>query len=91
MEHSAVLEAGVIGVPDEMIGQRIKAYVILRANHDASDALAEEITKSVGEKIAFFKIPKELVFVETLPRTATGKLMRRELRASTTDSGQADS
>ena len=87
MEHSAVLEAGVIGVPDEMIGQRIKAYVILRANHDASDALAEEITKSVGEKIAFFKIPKELVFVETLPRTATGKLMRRELRASTTDSG----
>ena len=91
MEHSAVLEAGVIGVPDDMIGQRIKAYVILRANHDASDALAEEITKSVGEKIAFFKIPKELVFVETLPRTATGKLMRRELRAGTTDSGQADS
>jgi acyl-coenzyme A synthetase/AMP-(fatty) acid ligase len=80
MEHPAVLEAGVIGVPDEMIGQRIRAYVILRSGHDASDDLAAAITDQVRQKIAPFKVPKEILFVESLPRTATGKLMRRELR-----------
>lgn len=80
MEHPAVLEAGVIGVPDAIIGQRIRAHVILRTNHQASDVLAADITRSVREKIALFKVPKEIVFVDSLPRTATGKLMRRELR-----------
>jgi acyl-coenzyme A synthetase/AMP-(fatty) acid ligase len=80
MEHPAVLEAGVIGVPDDIIGQRIKAHVILRPNYRASDALAAEITSAVSQKIAPFKVPKEIVFVDSLPRTATGKLMRRELR-----------
>ena len=68
-------------VPDDMIGQRIRAYVIPRPGHSPSETLATAITKGVREKIALFKIPKEIVFVETLPRTATGKLMRRELRA----------
>jgi benzoate-CoA ligase len=81
LEHEAVLEAGVIGVPDEMIGQRITAYVVLKSGQHPSDTLAEEITSQVREKIAPFKVPKEITFVETLPRTATGKLMRRELRA----------
>jgi acyl-coenzyme A synthetase/AMP-(fatty) acid ligase len=81
MEHEAVLEAGVIGVPDEVIGQRICAYIIPRPGHEPSDALAADIIAEVREKIALFKIPKEFVFVDALPRTATGKLMRRELRA----------
>ena len=81
MAHPAVLEAGVIGAPDEMIGQRVKAFVILKDGQTPSDDLAAIITRSVGEKIAYFKVPKELVFVDTLPRTATGKLMRRDLRA----------
>ncbi len=81
MEHRAVLEAGVIGVPDEVIGQRICAYIIPRAGHEPGDALAADIAGEVREKIALFKIPKDFVFVDSLPRTATGKLMRRELRA----------
>ena len=81
MDHPAVMEAGVIGVPDDMIGQRIVAYVIPRPGHTPSAHLASAITDSVREKIAPFKIPKEMVFVDALPRTATGKLMRRELRA----------
>ena len=81
MEHPAVLEAGVIGVPDDMIGQRIVAYVIPRSGHQPSDSLAKDITEDIRQKIALFKIPKEIVFVAALPRTATGKLMRRELRA----------
>jgi acyl-coenzyme A synthetase/AMP-(fatty) acid ligase len=80
MEHRAVLEAGVIGVPDDVIGQRICAYILPRQGHAPSDALAADIAGEVREKIALFKIPKEFVFVESLPRTATGKLMRRELR-----------
>ena len=81
MEHRAVLEAGVIGVPDEVIGQRIRAYIIPRDGHQPGDALAADIAGEVREKIALFKIPKDFVFVDSLPRTATGKLMRRELRA----------
>lgn len=84
MEHPAVMEAGVIGVPDDMIGQRIRAYVIPRPGHSPSNLLAAAITDDVREKIALFKIPKEIIFVESLPRTATGKLMRRELRAMAT-------
>jgi acyl-coenzyme A synthetase/AMP-(fatty) acid ligase len=80
MEHPAVLEAGVIGVPDEVIGQRICAYIIPRPGHEPCDALAADIAGEVREKIALFKIPKDFVFVDSLPRTATGKLMRRELR-----------
>jgi acetyl-CoA synthetase/medium-chain acyl-CoA synthetase len=80
MEHPAVLEAGVIGAPDEMIGQRVKAFVILRPGHQPSEDLKEQLANHVRERIAFFKVPKEIVFVDSLPRTATGKLMRRELR-----------
>jgi benzoate-CoA ligase len=81
MDHPAVMEAGVIGVPDDIIGQRIRAYVIPRPGHPPSELLAAAIADGVREKIALFKIPKEIIFVESLPRTATGKLMRRELRA----------
>lgn len=80
MEHRAVLEAGVIGVPDDIIGQRIVAYVIPRAGYKPSDTLAKDIIDEIREKIALFKIPKAITFVDSLPRTATGKLMRRELR-----------
>jgi acyl-coenzyme A synthetase/AMP-(fatty) acid ligase len=80
MEHRAVLEAGVIGVPDDVIGQRICAYIIPRPGHEPCEALAADIAGEVRNKIALYKIPKEFVFVDSLPRTATGKLMRRELR-----------
>jgi acetyl-CoA synthetase len=89
MEHPAVLEAGVVGLPDAIIGQRVRGYVILRASYEPSAALAAEITANVGARIAAFKVPKEIVFVDTLPRTATGKLMRRELRAAAIASGAA--
>ena len=88
LEHPAVLEAGVIGVPDEVIGQRIRAFVVLRAGHAPSDKLAEDLSAEVRQKIAPYKVPKEIRFVESLPRTATGKLMRRELRLQAAQAGQ---
>jgi len=80
MEHPAVLEAGVVGVPDELIGQRVKAYVTLRAGHAASPALAEEIKEHTRSLIAPYKAPQEVEFVAELPKTLTGKILRRRLR-----------
>jgi len=80
MEHAAVLEAGVVGVPDAEIGQRVKAYVTLKAGYEASPSLAEEIIETVKSVIAPYKAPREIAFVTELPKTATGKILRRELR-----------
>lgn len=80
MEHPGVLESGVIGVPDPMIGQRVRAYVVLKPGYEPSDELAEEITAKVREVIAPYKTPKEIEFVPELPKTATGKIRRNELR-----------
>jgi benzoate-CoA ligase len=80
MEHPAVLESGVVGVPDEVMGKRVKAFIVLKTGYEPSDALMEDITKTCKEIIAPFKVPKEIEFVSELPKTATGKIMRRKLR-----------
>jgi benzoate-CoA ligase family protein len=77
----AVLEAAVVGVPDPEIGQRVKAYITLKSGHAASPALAAEIIEKVKTVIAPYKAPKDVEFVAELPKTATGKILRRELRA----------
>ncbi len=81
MLHPAVLEAGVVGVPDPDIGQRVKAYITLKPGHDPSPALAAAISEKVKTVIAPYKAPKDVDFVTELPKTATGKILRRELRA----------
>jgi benzoate-CoA ligase family protein len=81
LAHQAVLEAGVVGVPDQLMGQRVKAYVTLKAGHAASPALAEEIRQHTRRLIAPYKAPQEVEFVADLPKTLTGKILRRELRA----------
>jgi acetyl-CoA synthetase len=80
MEHPAVLEAGVVGVPDVEMGQRVKAYITVKAGYPPSESLAEEIIAKVKTVIAPYKAPKEIEFVDELPKTATGKILRRELR-----------
>jgi benzoate-CoA ligase family protein len=80
LEHPAVLEAAVVGIPDPQIGARVKGFVALRAEHAGSDALAEEIREFVRGVIAPYKVPQQIEFMAELPKTPNGKILRRALR-----------
>ena len=83
LSHPAVQECGVIGIPCEERGQRVKAFIVCAPGHSASEALAEALQHHVKAVIAPYKYPRNIEFVETLPKTATGKLQRHALRART--------
>jgi acetyl-CoA synthetase len=73
--------AAVIGVPDALRGQRVKAFVVLDEGATAGDELAAEIQDFVKTRLAAHEYPREVEFVASLPLTATGKIMRKDLRA----------
>ncbi len=79
-EHAAVAEAAVVGKADDMTGQAICAFVSLRHNRTGNDALAKELRAHVGAKLGKFTTPKYLTFTQELPKTRSGKIMRRLLR-----------
>ena len=81
VSHPAVSEAAVIGIPDEVRGHAIKAYCILRQGHDGSPALVDELKEHVGHEIGPIAKPSTIDFVYTLPKTRSGKIMRRVLKA----------
>jgi acetyl-CoA synthetase len=81
VEHPAVAEAGVIGKPDALRGQIIKAFIALREGYKPSDELKEEIQKFVRQKLAAHAAPREIEFRDKLPKTRSGKIMRRVLKA----------
>jgi fatty-acyl-CoA synthase len=76
-EHPAIAEVSVIGVADEEFGQRLRAFVVLRAGRPTSEA---DLKEYVHDRLARFKTPREILFLDNLPRTATGKVLKRELR-----------
>jgi acetyl-CoA synthetase len=79
--HPAVAEAAVIGKPNEVTGESIKAFVILKAGFHASDALYEELRQHVRHEVGPIASPDEIAFVTALPKTRSGKIMRRLLKA----------
>lgn len=81
MEHPAVAEAGVIGKPDEMIGQLVKAFISLKPGYEPSEELKKELIGFGRKKLGVAVAPKEIEFQTNLPKTRSGKIMRRLLKA----------
>ncbi len=79
MQHPAVAECGVVGVPDAVRGQIVKAYVVLRPGQQAEPELAKALQDFVKQTVAPYKYPRAIAFVDKLPRTQTGKLQRFKL------------
>jgi acetyl-CoA synthetase len=80
LKHSAVSLAGVVGKPDDLRGEIVKAYVVLTDGVDETDALADELKAFVKACLAAHEYPREIAFLPDLPMTTTGKIIRRELR-----------
>jgi 2-aminobenzoate-CoA ligase len=81
LHHPDVAEAAVVGRPDELRGQIAVAYVVLREGAESDEATADTLRDFVKERLTPFKCPREIVFLDALPRTPTGKLQRYRLRA----------
>ncbi|AJH22412.1 Acetyl-coenzyme A synthetase [Bacillus mycoides] len=81
IEHAAVAEAGVIGIPDPVRGEIIKAFIALRVGYEPSEELKEEIRQFVKKGLAAHAAPRQIEFRDKLPKTRSGKIMRRVLKA----------
>jgi acetyl-CoA synthetase len=90
VDHPAVAEAAVVGRADSTTGQAIGAFVILRAGYEPADALASELRDHVAKVIGPIARPKTILFTEELPKTRSGKIMRRLLRNVAEDEALGD-
>jgi acetyl-CoA synthetase len=81
VSHPAVAEAAAIGKPDELKGEHVKVFVILKNGNEPSDELAKELKLHVRTTVGALAVPEEIEFTPALPKTRSGKIMRRVIRA----------
>jgi acetyl-CoA synthetase len=81
VSHRTVAEAAVVGKPDDLTGEAIFAFVVLEGSQTPSEALAKELKQHVVEEIGAIARPSEIRFTDVLPKTRSGKIMRRLLRS----------
>jgi acyl-coenzyme A synthetase/AMP-(fatty) acid ligase len=81
VSHPAVAEAAAVAAPDEERGSVVRAVVVLRAGHDPGEALARQLQDHVKAETAPYKYPRIVEFAEALPKTASGKIKRAQLRS----------
>ena len=89
MTHPAVAESAAVGQPDEIRGEVIKSYIVLREGYEASDELADEIKQRVRERLSTHAFPRIIEFVDELPKTPSGKIQRFKLRAQAVEEAKA--
>ena len=77
-DHSKILEACAVGIPDAYRGETVKAFVVVKPGETLTE---EEVIRYCKEKLAAYKVPREITFLDALPKSAVGKILRRELRA----------
>jgi acyl-CoA synthetase (AMP-forming)/AMP-acid ligase II len=77
MAHSAVLECAVVGAPDEKWVEAVTAFIVLRSGQSVSE---NELIEFTRERLASYKVPKSVRFIEQIPKSAVGKVLRRALR-----------
>jgi acetyl-CoA synthetase len=90
LQHSAVAEAGVTGRPDALRGEVISAFVVLKQGHVPSDGLRQDLLETIRRELGPVAVIGELNFVNSLPKTRSGKIMRRVLKAVTLDMEPGD-